>query len=92
MPPAPARDLVPPPRDLAGWPLGVWARIVGFDIAGAERRWLEAIGLAPDEDILVLRRAPFRGPLHLRTSEGNELALDRRYAVRIQVAARGGGR
>ena len=36
---------------------------------------------------MVLRRAPFGGPVHVRTSSGGEFALDRRIALAIEVVA-----
>jgi len=46
-----------------------------------------AVGVFEGEAIMVLRRAPFGGPLHVRTSSGGEFALDRRIALAIEVVA-----
>lgn len=48
--------------------------------------YLRAVGIEEGVRIKVLRRAPFGGPLHVRTSSGAELAIDRELAGRIEVA------
>jgi ferrous iron transport protein A len=66
-------------------PLSSPARIVALhlDVNAACR--VRAVGVFEDEIITVLRRAPFGGPLHVRTSSGGEFALDRRIADAIEV-------
>jgi ferrous iron transport protein A len=47
--------------------------------------WLRAVGIAEGERIVVLRRAAFGGPLHIRTSSGGEFALHRSLACSIHI-------
>jgi ferrous iron transport protein A len=47
--------------------------------------WLRAVGIAEGERVVVLRRAAFGGPLHIRTSSGGEFALHRSLARCIQI-------
>lgn len=61
------------------------ARITAFALERAEVGWLQALGLALGEEIVVLRRALLGGPLHVRTGVGGEFALDRRLSARIHV-------
>ncbi len=51
-------------------------------LAGA---WLDAVGIAKGERVVVIRRALFGGPLHVRTGAGGEFALDRSLARQIRV-------
>jgi len=48
--------------------------------------WLRAVGMHEETEMTVLRRAPFDGPIHLRTSDGGEFAIHRDLARCIQVA------
>lgn len=50
-----------------------------------ELRWLRAIGLFEGQRVTVLRRALFRGPLHVRVASGGEFAVDRALAAHIGV-------
>lgn len=52
-----------------------------------EAAWVEAVGLSRGSAVVVLRRAPFGGPLHVRTSDGAELAVARSLAQAIAVRA-----
>ena len=45
-------------------------------MADRDAAWLRAIGLGEGATVTVLRRAPLGGPLHLRVSNGAELAVD----------------
>lgn len=47
--------------------------------------WLRAVGIAEGERVIVLRRAAFGGPLHVRTSSGGEFALHRSLARSIFI-------
>ena len=47
--------------------------------------WLTALGLPVGEDVVVLRQAPFAGPLHVRAASGAEFALDLDCASSIDV-------
>ncbi|HVH46537.1 MAG TPA: FeoA family protein [Labilithrix sp.] len=49
--------------------------------------WLAAVGLHVGEEVIVLRRAAFGGPLHVRTSSGGEFAVAREVASCLQVTA-----
>ncbi|WP_437929032.1 FeoA family protein [Sorangium sp. So ce291] len=54
------------------------------DLAG----WLEAMGIGPGQTLMVLRRAAFGGPIHVRTASGGEFAIDAGLARSIVVAPR----
>jgi Fe2+ transport system protein FeoA len=51
----------------------------------AEADWLRAVGLSEGEHLWVLRKAPLRGPLHIRTALGGEFAVDRTLAAAVSV-------
>lgn len=89
-------DLVPPSSAahaegegrtaaLATLGIGVVARVVAVSLEEDLLRWLAAIGIARGDRVTVLRRAPFGGPIHLRTHTGGEFAIDRHLAERIRV-------
>lgn len=61
-------------------------RVTALALSQREAAWLRAVGLAEGVEVTVLRRAPLGGPLHLRTEEGAELAVDRALAAHVQVA------
>jgi Fe2+ transport system protein FeoA len=61
------------------------AVIVEFRVDPSEVVWLRAVGLARGDEVEVLRQGPLGGPVHVRTPEGGEFALDRRLASRIDV-------
>ncbi len=71
--------------NLALLPVASTARIVALQLDAGEARRVRAIGVFENETIVVLRRAPFGGPLHVRTSSGGEFALDRGIAMAIEV-------
>jgi ferrous iron transport protein A len=71
--------------NLAVLPLASMARIVALALDEGEANRVRAVGVYEDEAIVVLRRAPFGGPIHVRTSSGGEFALDRRIAQAITV-------
>lgn len=50
------------------------------------KAWLDAVGLHEGEELVVLRRAAFGGPLHVRTSSGGEFAVAHELALRIAVS------
>ena len=54
--------------------------------------FLSALGLGVGDDVEVLRRAPFGGPLHLRLRCGTEFAVGRDIASRITVSCGSHGR
>ena len=61
------------------------ARIASMALDAAVAHRLRAVGVFEDESIVVLRRASFGGPLHVRTSSGGEFAIDRRIASEIEI-------
>lgn len=75
-----------PPTSLAVAPLARSVRIARLELGG-DAAWLAAVGLAVGDEVTVLRRAPFGGPLHVRTGAGGEFAIDRALAARIEVAS-----
>lgn len=82
----------PARMNLGNLPIARSARVLLLRLDEAQARFLRAVGIFEQEEIMVLRRAPFGGPLHLRTSSGGEFALDRALAMSIEVeptAARG---
>ncbi len=66
-------------------PIASTARVVALKLSASEASRVRAIGVFEDETIIVLRRAPFGGPIHVRTSSGGEFALDRVIARAIEV-------
>jgi ferrous iron transport protein A len=73
------------PLTLADAGTGRRLRIASLDVERDAETWLSAIGLAPGEEVVVLRCAAFGGPLHVRTSSGGELAVGREVATKIHV-------
>jgi ferrous iron transport protein A len=65
---------------------GQRVRIVGIAQEADLAAWLRAVGMHEDAEVTVLRRAPFGGPMHLRTSDGGEFAIHRDLARCIHVA------
>ncbi len=65
-------------------------RVEGPAVEGPVAAWLAAVGLAPGELVRVLRRAPFGGPLHLRTEAGAEIAVAEEIARSMLVEIEGG--
>lgn len=61
-------------------------RVSAIHLGEAEAAWVRAVGIYEGELVLVLRRAAFGGPLHVRTGCGGEFALDRELAASIEVA------
>jgi ferrous iron transport protein A len=57
-----------------------------IDLEGEAAAWLSAVGLHEGEELVVLRRAAFGGPLHVRTSSGGEFAVAREVASLIRVS------
>lgn len=73
------------PMRLLQLPLASAARVISLQLDEGEARRVRAVGVVEDEAIVVLRRAPFGGPIHVRMSSGGEFALDRRIAEAIEV-------
>jgi ferrous iron transport protein A len=87
MPPAPVRS----PRyfplvGLHRLPCNARALIRGVEGDLEAQAWLAAVGIGCGEGVTVLRRAPFGGPLHVRTGTGGEFAIDVTLARTILVA------
>jgi ferrous iron transport protein A len=61
------------------------ARVSALALAEREASWLRAVGLGEGVEVTELRRAPFGGPLHLRTGAGAELAVDLALARHVEV-------
>ncbi len=70
---------------LADAAVGKCVRIAHFELEGDAATWIGAVGLHAGEDVIVLRRAAFGGPLHVRTSAGGEFAVAREVACGIKV-------
>jgi ferrous iron transport protein A len=49
--------------------------------------WVKAVGIREGERLVVLRRAAFGGPIHVRTACGGEFALARSVARAVLVRA-----
>jgi Fe2+ transport system protein FeoA len=72
---------------LAALSPGRSAPITALRLEAAEASWLRAVGLFEGVEVTVLRLAPLGGPLHLRTSSGAELAIERSLAAAVEVQA-----
>ncbi|MFT3770261.1 MAG: FeoA family protein [Minicystis sp.] len=76
-----------PPRTLAAIEPGGAGAVMSVELDEDLSRWLAGLGIARGDRVVVLRRAPFGGPIHLRTHTGGEFAVDRSLAQRIHVEA-----
>ncbi len=65
-------------------PNGRALRLEAMDVDDGVRASLDAMGLAIGDVAVVLRRAAFGGPLHVRTSCGAEFAVCRTVASSIR--------
>jgi ferrous iron transport protein A len=70
---------------LASAAVGSRVRIVKARLDADIAAWLAAVGLHDDEEVTVLRRAAFGGPLHVRTASGGEFAVAREIAEVLDV-------
>jgi ferrous iron transport protein A len=64
---------------------GERVRIVHLAQEAEHAAWLRAVGMHEGAEVTVLRKAPFGGPIHLRSSDGGEFAIHRDLARCIQV-------
>jgi ferrous iron transport protein A len=64
---------------------GQRVRILRIEQDDEHAAWLRAVGMHEDAEVIVLRRAPFGGPIHLRSSDGGEFAIHRDLARCIEV-------
>jgi Fe2+ transport system protein FeoA len=72
-------------RTLATLLVGKAALVSALHLPAHEGSWLRAVGLFEGVEVTVLRLAPLGGPLHLRTSTGAELAIERSLAASVEV-------
>ncbi len=75
------------PIPLASAAIGERFRIVGARLDADVAAWVAAVGLNEGEEVTVLRRASFGGPLHVRTGSGGEFAVAREIAGKLDVEA-----
>ena len=66
-------------------PLNGRATLRALHLPAPEAAWLRAVGLFEGVELTVLRAAPLGGPLHLSTSTGTELAIERSLAAAVEV-------
>jgi ferrous iron transport protein A len=59
----------------------VTAVVLEVDLAA----WVKAVGIREGERLVVLRRAAFGGPIHVRTGCGGEFAIARSVARSVLV-------
>jgi ferrous iron transport protein A len=78
-------SIASPHADLAALELGRAAKVIAVALEEELSRWLAAIGVGRGDRVTVLRRAPFGGPIHVRTHTGGEIAIDRALARAIHV-------
>jgi len=71
---------------LADATVGRRVTIETVDLDTTAKEWLDAVGLHEGEELVVLRRASFGGPLHVRTTSGGEFAVAHELATHITVA------
>ncbi len=72
-------------RTLDALDSNIAVEVVSLDLEPDLVAWLRAVGIAEGERVIVLRRAAFGGPLHIRTSSGGEFALHRSLARSIHI-------
>ncbi|MFZ5441692.1 MAG: FeoA family protein [Myxococcota bacterium] len=72
-------------QTVATLPVGARATLCALHLPEKEAAWLRAVGLFEGIEVSVLRHAPLGGPLHLRTSTGAELAIERSLAAAVEV-------
>lgn len=65
-------------------PIGREGVIEAMALDDREALGLRAMGVAEGRPVVVLRRAPFGGPLHVRVGDA-AFALDRSLAARVLV-------
>lgn len=70
---------------LASAAVGCRVRVVSARLDNDVAAWMLAVGLGEGEELVVLRRAAFGGPIHLRTGAGGEFAVAREIAECLEV-------
>jgi ferrous iron transport protein A len=68
---------------------GTPAAIAALRLPAKDAEWLRAVGLYEGTQVELLRRAPFGGPLHVRTASGAEFAVDAELAAHVELATGG---
>src|ERR1700678_2946732 len=71
--------------ELASAALGERVRILRIAQEDEHAAWLRAVGMHENAEVTVLRKAPFGGPIHLRSTDGGEFAIHRDLAHCIHV-------
>lgn len=82
---APRAHVARPECALSVVAVGTPVRVAELDLDGDLGEWLRAVGICEGECLVVLRRAAFGGPVHVRTRSGGEFALNRSLAQSIVV-------
>ena len=77
---------------LEALPLHAPARVAALHLEAREATWLRAVGLVEGCSVMVLRKAPWSGPLHVRVADHTELAIDRALALHVEVTPLTGAR
>lgn len=70
---------------LGGLRAGQRGVIASLEFPSQERAWVEALGLSPGREVLLLRRAALGGPLHVRIDTGAEFAIDAELARSVRL-------
>ena len=70
---------------LADAAVGCLCCVESVELEQEAKGWLEAVGIHEGEALTVLRRAPFGGPIHVRTASGGEFAVAVELAACIRV-------
>jgi ferrous iron transport protein A len=72
-------------NELATAAVGEHVRILRIAQEDEHAAWLRAVGMHENAEVTVLRKAPFGGPIHLRSADGGEFAIHRDLARCIHV-------
>ena len=70
---------------LASAAIGSRVRIVATRLDPDVAAWIAAVGLQEGDEVTVLRRAVFGGPLHVRTASGGEFAVAKEIAAQLEI-------
>ncbi len=76
-----------PDANLAGVAAGQTVHVTELALDADLAQWLRAVGIGEGDELVVLRRAAFGGPLHVRTRSGGEFALNAALARSIVIRA-----
>jgi ferrous iron transport protein A len=72
-------------ESLAGVAPGATVHVTAVVLEADLAAWVKAVGIREGERLVVLRRAAFGGPIHVRTACGGEFALARSVARAVLV-------